>query len=228
MIRVVPGTGFGTAEQHTHAYLRDLILSGELAGGERINQDAIARQLGVSRMPVREAIRRLDSEGLVVNRPNRGAVVTILGPEAILELFEMRSALEGLAISLGLPHIGAKAVLELEDRLERMEQAQSNTSLWMQRHDEFHDYICQHARRPRLAAYVRSLRQNVAPYLRLYLSTYKEAEMPGFEHRTLLNAVKRGDVPAAEQMMRDHVLSAAQGIVEFIRRSEPSNAGHSR
>lgn len=220
--------GLRTAAQYVYDYLRDAILRGRLRGGERIDQDAVARQLGVSRMPVREAIRRLDTEGFVVNRPNRGAVVTALGPEALLELFEMRSVLEGLAVALALPAIDDAAQADLEDRVHRMRVAEPDPATWIELHDAFHDSICRLARRPRLAAHVRNLRQSVVPYLRLYLSAYREPEMPGFEHGTLLNAIKRGDPKIAEATMREHVMSAASGVVEFLRRSEPHNPTGSR
>jgi DNA-binding GntR family transcriptional regulator len=171
-------------------------------------------------MPVREAIRRLDSEGFVVSRPNRGAVVTALGPEAMLELFEMRSVLEGLAVALALPAITEEVLHDLQGQVRRMRVAESEPVTWLELHDAFHDAICRLAGRPRLASLVRNLRQSAVPYLRLYLSAYREAEMPGFEHGTLLGAIERGDPQIAEAAMREHVMSAATGVVEFLRKSE--------
>jgi DNA-binding GntR family transcriptional regulator len=215
------GRGFQTAEQHVYEYLRDCILAGRLRGGERINQDETARRLGVSRMPVREAIKRLDSAGFVMNRPHRGAVVTALGPEAMLELFEMRSVLEGLAVALAIPALDDHVIADLEERARRMREAQSAPARWVDLHDDFHDVICRLAPRPRLVAYIANLRQSVAPYLRLYLSAYTEAEMVGFEHMTLIDAIKHRDPRIAETTMREHVLSAASGVVEFLRQSGP-------
>lgn len=209
--------GFQTAEEYAYQSLRGLILAGKLVGGERLNQDELAKRLNVSRTPIRQAVLRLENEGLVVNRPNRGAIVTTLGPAAMLELFEMRSVLEGLAFALALPNIDAKAIDEIEKRLDTLERAHTNISRWVQLHDDFHGLLFQYARRPRLAAQVRRLRQSVAPYLRLYLSTKKIAEMPGNEHRSLINAIKKGDPVAAERMMREHVMQAAHGVVEFVR-----------
>ena len=209
-----------TAAEHVYEYLRDMILSGRLRGGERIDQDIVARQLGVSRMPVREAIRRLDSEGFVVNRPNRGALVTALGPDEMLELFEMRSALEALAVSLAVPRIDDAVMADLEDRVRRMRRAEARIGAWIEIHEALHEAITRLAGRPRLAAAIRNLRQAVAPYLRLYLSAYRYAEMPGFEHATLLEAIRAGDAARAADAMREHVMSAASGVVEFVRKSE--------
>lgn len=218
-----------TAERHVHSYLHDCILKGKLRGGERIDQNAIASQLGVSRMPVREAIRRLESEGLVVSRPHRGATVTALGSQAVLELFEMRGALEGLAVSLALRSMDeetfAKFFNQLEEQLQRLDRVKASPTIWLQHHDEFHDYICQAAHRPYLAATTQKLRQAVIPYMRLYLSAYKEAEIPGFDHHRLLEGMKPRDPVLAESMMREHILSAAKGAIKYLERSAEEGEG---
>ena len=82
---------FGTAQQHAYAYLRDRIVSGEYPGGTRVDVNEIAAAVGASRMPVREALRQLDSEGLVTIRPNRGAVVTALTPGRTTGVITVRS-----------------------------------------------------------------------------------------------------------------------------------------
>lgn len=208
---------FQTAEEYAYRHLRHMILSGRLTGGTRINQDEIARDLQLSRMPVRQAILRLEGDGLVVNRPNRGATVTTLGPEAALELFEMRGVLEGLAISVAIAHIDAAALREIEARIGELEGLQTDPGLWLERHDELHDFLCGFAGRPRLRANLRHIRHSVAPYQRIYLSTNRQAELSGFEHRALLEVIRAGDAGAAERMMREHVMSAAQAFVDFLR-----------
>ena len=215
---------FQTAEEHAYHYLRDLILAGRLPGGTRLNQDEMAKRLQMSRMPVRQAVLRLQSEGLVVNRPNRGAVVTTLGPVAMLELFEMRSVLEGLAFSLAIPNIDAEGRKEIARRLNALEHVHQNANQWIRLHDEFHTMLCQYARRPALSAQIHKLFQSITPYLRLYLSTDKAWEMPGFEHRELLDAIAKGDPSAGERMMREHVMSAAHGVVEFVRRYDEAQS----
>jgi DNA-binding GntR family transcriptional regulator len=207
---------FQTAEEFAHDRLRELILSGELAGGTKLHQDELANRLGVSRMPVRQAILRLENEGLVVQRPNRGATVTLLGSEAILELFEMRSVLEGWAFRLAVPRMTAEHRHEVARLIAVLDEAQSDIALWVERHNELHEYLCQCAGRPRLTAAARHLRHSVTPYIRLYLSAYDRAEMFGFEHQTLLHAIATGNPARNEAIMREHVMSAAKGVVEFV------------
>jgi DNA-binding GntR family transcriptional regulator len=224
-----PELRFKTAEHVVYEYLRDCILTGKLRGGVRLDQDEIAAHLGFSRMPVREAIKRLDAEGLVVSRPHRGVTVTTLGPDAVLELFEMRGVLEGLAVSTALRTLGEPALGELfvrlDDMLARLDAVQSDPIVWVQRHQELHQTICAAASRPYLVATIQKLHQSVAPYTRLYLSGYKVAEMPGFDHRALLEAMKRGDPDTAGRAMRDHIVSAATGAIDFLRRSAAAERG---
>jgi DNA-binding GntR family transcriptional regulator len=207
---------FQTAEQFAHDRLRELILSGELGGGTKLHQDELANRLGISRMPVRQAILRLENEGLVVQRPNRGATVTLLGSDEILELFEMRSVLEGWAFRIAVPQMTAENRDEVARLITVLDEAQSDIARWVERHNELHEYLCQCAKRPRLATAARHLRHSVSPYIRLYLSAYSRAEMFGFEHETLLRAIERKNPTRSEAIMREHVMSAAKGVVAFV------------
>src|ERR1017187_6467105 len=141
-----------SAFAEAHRYLRPRIRDGRLRSGARIKADEIAQQLGLSRMPVREAIRQLDSEGLLTIRPNRGAVVTTLDPEEVLELFQMRSVLEGLAVRRAVERFDEDAFDELELRFNRLERAQNDLDQWIPKHNDFHDVICAHSGGRRLFA----------------------------------------------------------------------------
>src|SRR5690606_37515129 len=94
-----------TAQQAAYHYIRERIISGAFPAGSKLNPAKIAQTLGLSRMPVREAILQLDAEGFANMRPNRGAIVTSLSPDGVLELFEMRSVLEALAARMAMPHL---------------------------------------------------------------------------------------------------------------------------
>jgi len=211
------GTLFRTAQEHAYHYLRVRILSGELASGQRINLDLIAKALGVSRMPVRDALRQLSAEGLVTIYPRRGVSVTSLAAVDVLDLFEMRSELEGLAVRRALPSIQQGDIEQLEKMADDMEAVEKQPMVWLPRHDAFHDYLCTKAGSPRLVAQIRNFRQSVEPYIRLFLTLY-DAEMPGAEHRGLIDAIKLGDAPAAEGAMREHITSAAAAILKFLRK----------
>lgn len=100
-------------------HLGETILSGTTSGGARIGIPDVAGKLGMSRMPVREALWQLDAEGLVTIRPNRGAVVTPLTPSDVLEIFEMRAVLEGLAVRVARPRLDEEAFEDLGLLVER-------------------------------------------------------------------------------------------------------------
>lgn len=208
-----------SAREHVYAFLRDRILSRKLRSDSRVDLDAVAKRLGVSRMPVREAVRQLASEGLVTIYPRRGVVITGLASSDILELFHVRAVLEGLALRLALERggIGADALAHLRRLAERMEAVEQEPVAWLRRHDAFHEYLCGRSDSPRLTALIRNIRQSVERYVRVFLSAYT-AEMPGAEHQSLLAVIADGDPAAAEQAMRVHVTSAATAIVSFLKR----------
>ncbi len=210
----------GTTQQLACQYLRTRILSGHYAGGIRINPARIAQELGISRMPVREALRQLDAEGLVTIRPNRGAIVTVLTAADVRELFEIRAALEGMAGRLALANLSEEVLDDLEYRRNRMDRVRDDTREWLLRHDHFHDFLCRQARRPRLAAEIVKLRAAVQPYLTMYISRHRSPEMHGYEHETIIDAARSGNSDRMEHCLRDHIMGAARGVIEFLEEIE--------
>lgn len=207
-----------TAQQLAYIHLQDLIVSGALPGGSRLKPEALAQALGISRMPVREAIRQLNAEGYVTIRPNRGAIVTSRTPEEILELFEMRAVLEGLAARTAAEAgATAEALDDLELFLTRLRRLRQDHVAWVERHDEFHDLLCALSGRQRLCMEIRRLRLAVRPYLRLYLRTHAEPEIAGHEHERILDAIRSRNSKRAETVIRAHVMANAHGIAECIR-----------
>jgi len=210
---------YATAQQQAYDFVREAILSGTYPGGSRIDIPQVARSLGMSRMPVREALRQLEAEGLVTIRPNRGAVVTVLTPDDVVELFSMRAVLEGLAARLAVPRLDAEALEELEHLLARMDRSAGNLPAWLRNHNAFHDSIARRSGRARLAAQVELLRRAVEPYLRVHAGTYESEEILGAEHRLLLDVLRARDPRQAEAAAREHVERAGQAIVDAIKRA---------
>src|SRR5262249_42046028 len=185
--------------------------------GLRLNPQRIADDLGISRMPVREALLQLDAEGLVTIRPNRGAIVTVLTADDVQELFEMRAVLEGLALVLAAPRLRGSLVSELNDLRARMDRVRGDPRQWTQRHDEFHDFIARQSGRPRLLAELQRIRAAVRPYLLLYIDVYHKTEMIGYEHGAIVDAIVSGEDANLEACMREHVMTAATGVLKFLR-----------
>jgi DNA-binding GntR family transcriptional regulator len=209
---------FGTAQQHAYVYLRDRIVSGQFPGGARVDVNEVAAAVGASRMPVREALRQLDSEGLVTIRPNRGAVVTALTPDDVLDVFEMRAALEALATRVAMARIDADALADLAHIIERMERSRRDGTAWLRHHDHFHATLCALSGRARLIEQIERLRRHVEPYLRVHVGVYDPPEMLGSEHRDLLDALRAGDPLRAEAAVREHVERAGAHVVDVLKK----------
>jgi DNA-binding GntR family transcriptional regulator len=167
-------------------------------------------------MPVREAIRQLDAEGYVTIRPNRGAVVTARGREQVIELFEIRAALEGLALRLAAAGADHEVIADLEIEQQRLRTVAEDSARWLERHDDFHDHLCRAANRPQLEAECRRYRLAVRPYVRLYLKSGRTFEQPGFGHDALIEAVRSGDGERAEAAVRAHIMANAHVIAECL------------
>ncbi|MEZ5924309.1 MAG: GntR family transcriptional regulator [Hyphomicrobiaceae bacterium] len=207
-----------SAEAEAYQYLINRIRIGELRPGTRLRAEEIAAKIGMSRMPVREAFRRLDTEGYVTIRPNRGAIVTDHTFEEIQELFEIRSVLEGLAVRLAAERIGPSEIEEMHDLLRRMRSGQKNADDWLTRHWAFHEYICRLSGRRRLVREIERLHGVLEPYLRLWFFHANRPVIAIKDHQELLKVIEMRNPEKAEVAMREHVLVTAPQIIRFLQR----------
>ncbi|WP_193175815.1 GntR family transcriptional regulator [Oricola nitratireducens] len=215
-----------TAEEEAYRHIQRALRVGRYKSGERLIPEDIAAEIGMSRMPVREAFRRLASEGLVVLRPNRGCVVAGLTLDELNETFEMRSVLEGLAVRLAMPNIGEDEIDDLERLLDRMERAgQSSSSDWVIRHQEFHGSICSLSQRPKLIHQISALHAVVEPYMRIWFDDVDKPLSAREEHATVISALRSGDARHAERVMQDHILGTAPLLAEFVTPNRTMNTG---
>lgn len=205
-----------SAQDLAYTHLLTEIATGRLPAGSRIMPEAMAEALGVSRMPVREALRQLDAEGFVTIRPNRGAIVTELTPADVVELFEMRSVLEGLAARIGAGRATPPDIEDLDAEVQAMRRAAADPARWLDRHEAFHDRLAMLAGRPRLAAELRRLRLAVRPYLQLYAEAHRDPETLGHEHDVIVDALRHRDAALAERLVIGHVLANAEGIARLL------------
>lgn len=211
-----------SAQQQAYLFLRDQIQIGRLAGGSRVKPEDVATELGISRMPVREAIRQLDTEGLLTIRPNRGAVVTVFTADRLSELFDMRAVLEGLCARRAALEFDEDAADELTLLLNRLNRAQGNIDLWIERHEAFHDFICARAGRPHILAEVRKLRASVEPYLRLSQTHPVTMGDSGRQHKELIDILCTRDPDRAELVMRHHIDSTAAEFIPALTQPGPT------
>jgi len=199
--------------------LRDQIIRGEIAEGTQLRQDAIAAQYQVSRIPVREALRQLDAEGLIAIVPNRGAVVPALSPEDIEELFAIRALLEPEVLKLSIPHLTEKDFSHAEAVLRkyvRELRREDHVSGWGRLNWEFHSNLYARANQPRFMAIIRNVNNSGERYTRLQLYLTHGIRRANEEHHKILELCRQRDVAAACTLLREHIEYAGQSLKEVV------------
>jgi len=205
-----------TAEQEAYFHLQQALRLGRYKPGDRLIPEEIAAEIGMSRMPVREAFRRLAADGLVTLRPNRGCVVAGLTLDEIHETFEIRSVLEGLAVRFATSKMTAETFEELDRLLDRMERAgQSGSSDWVSRHQEFHAVIFNLSERPKLIRQITALHVVIEPYMRIWFDYVNKPLSAREEHQTLIDALRSGDSNHAEAVMQEHIIATPSLLAEY-------------
>ncbi len=202
-----------TAEEEAYQFIQQQIRLGRFAPGSRLVPETIAGQIGTSRMPVRGALRRLASEGLVEIRANRGAVVRGLNRQEMQEVFEMRSVLEGLAMRNAVSHMAPEHIRRLAGMLDLMEQDYLD---WTTTHREFHEYLCGFCDQPRLLGQIAELHSVVEPYMRLWSAQPGRGLRARASHQELIDALKTGDPALCEAAMRQHVLNTVPVLLDSL------------
>ena len=190
--------------------LREAIVSGKLKAGERIVEDRVCAELGVSRSPLREALRRLEGEGLISILPRRGAVVTEVTARDGIDLFAVREVLEGLAARQAARHISAEELAELENVCQEMAdriQAKDTTHI-VSLNMQFHELITKASRNRWVRDFLTSIRAQTRRIYRSSIESPGRAPDSLAEHLLILEALKSGDVEAAERLAREHVQKA--------------------
>lgn len=193
--------------QEAYQALREAILTGRLEPGTRLVERKIARQLGVSRTPVREAIRKLELEGLVEHQPRRGVVVARMSSREAFEVYSIRAVLEGLAARLAAEHINPVQLRKLNDIVGAMERACENEDQegLQELHLEFNEIIWNAAESPRLHQMINNLVDYIVGFTKLGYSVPGRVRAATREHRELLEALSRGDGEKAERLARQHI-----------------------
>lgn len=205
-----------SAQEEAYQYLLNAIRMGVLQPGQRIVAEDCAEALDMSRMPIREALRRLSAEGLVAMRANRGAVVKKLSKDEVLEIFEMRAVLEALAAAKAVKKASAADIHELEFLLNRLDAVKSDMSLWITAHREFHEKISAISQSPRLLAQISSLHALIEPLMRIWIEKSPESKNVNSVHQEILRVMKSGDAQAMEKLMLKHSKVTAEVILESM------------
>lgn len=195
--------------------LRDKIILGELKEGEQIRQDLIAAEFQVSRIPVREAFRELLAEGLLSITPNRGAVVSVLAPREIEELFAMRAVLEVELLRASVPNLSPGQLAEagaIHDRFSSELLHSDSVGAWGRLNAQFHDVLYAGADMPQFKAVLRTINNNAERYTRLQLFLTEGRPRAVEEHGRLLELCRRREIEPACQLLNQHIRHAGASL----------------
>ncbi len=196
--------------------LRSRILSGELAPGSAMRQEALAEELGVSRIPLREAMRFLSSEGLVDHIPHKGTYVSMLSRDEVREFFDLRMRLEPW-----LFHEAAQKIsLEALDRADRLVDDMDTVTAekWGLLNWELHELLYRAAERPAAMNIVRGLHEKSERYFRFQVVNADIRQQAHDEHRELISLCRHRQADKAEQALVTHISDAAEQIMAIVGR----------
>jgi len=187
--------------------LRQAILKGELEPGERLMEIRLAKKLGVSRTPIREAIRKLELEGLVIMIPRRGAEVAGITEKSLRDVLEVRRCLEELAVELAVARMNEEDVKRLEEaRIEFREALKTDDMIRIAQADErFHDVIFAGTYNDKLVSLLNNLRDQMYRYRLEYIKDKGKRQILLIEHENILNAVKTRNLELGKRAMREHI-----------------------
>jgi DNA-binding GntR family transcriptional regulator len=196
-----------TLWQRVYHHLRTEILDGRLEPGAELIEVALAEQLGVSRGPLREAIGRLAAEGLVTVSPRRGAVVRSLSKEEFLELYQVREALERMAVQLAVPRLTDEQFEELASLNAEMEAhaAGNEVESFFEANLAFHARLLEASGNRKLEELYRQLLDQLGRYRLRSLTLRGNLKRSVSEHKAILRAARRGDAERTAQLMAEHI-----------------------
>lgn len=202
--------------------LRVLILSGEIADGMPLRQDALADDMGTSRIPVREALSRLESEGLVASYPHRGYVVTGLSRDDIQELFDLRALLEPELLRHAIPRLTAEDIAVADAIVGEYNAALSSGDIasWGELNRRFHMTLYNPSRRVKTLRIVRELLVNSDRYARLVLTVGDSVHRAQREHDEMLDLCRQGRVNQAVDLTRYHIGRTGDDLIALLDRNE--------
>ena len=213
--------------QMVYDSLRERIFLGTFSVGQVLRQEELAQVFNVSRVPLREALNRLQADGLIEARPRRGFAVTALNPDEIVEVFELRMVVEEHAGAIAAQRRTAADVAAVEALLMKMEKLDpaimAQQSEWIRLNYEFHSRIIASSGRKRLARIAGNLRSAVEPYVQTELRMTGDVVDAGREHREMLEAFRAGDSIGLAELSRVHVKGTSRRLLKGLRQGTLKN-----
>ncbi|WP_048647340.1 GntR family transcriptional regulator [Nitratireductor soli] len=210
--------GYSSAAEYATSEIRRLILNGELPAGERLEQEQIAEQLGMSRLPIRQALDRLKEQGFIDMLPHRGAIVASLSVEDMVELYSARQRLETWALTDAWPHYTADVVGTLKDHLSQCEAAASSGDLdgFMAANRAFHLQMYAPAGNRHLQSIIVKLYDLSERYQRTSLRQSGRMQLSNTHHAEMLRVIEDSDLPGLLAAAEQHNRATRQSVESKI------------
>ena len=210
-----------TLQYRVTTKLREVILKGEFEDGERLVQEEWANKLGVSRMPIREALKQLEVEGLVRIEPRRGAIVTPISAEDIEEIYQLRALLEGEAVEKSLPNLSKEHIEDLENIYEQMKNIdvnELNVAEFMRLNENFHKILYEGCTWRRIHGLIETLWKGIPPYTPSLLTNHLDESHR--EHRLILDYVKQNEAEKLKEVVQKHILRTRDNLLKYVVKSK--------
>jgi DNA-binding GntR family transcriptional regulator len=213
--------GAGAVADAAYTTLREAILAGHLRPGDRLGEEQLAREFGVSRTPIREAIFRLEAEHFAIRLVRRGLVVRTIPEEQVLEVYAVRAALDQLAATLAAEHATVPERARLHWLNEQFQAAAERFehSYMADLNIQFHEALCEAAHNGMLLHFVRQIHDWVRRFGETTFSRPGRAGAAVAEHRAIIEAIDQGDAEAAGRLAAEHMSRAREARIAMLRDS---------
>jgi DNA-binding GntR family transcriptional regulator len=204
--------------EHVFDNLKQAIIKGDIAPGEWLVENHIAKMLGISRTPVREAIHKLERERLIERQPRGGFTVLGLNRDDIKETFGIRSVLEGYAARLATEKHQPKELKALNKKIEKFQEClnQNQTDILPQINTEFHELLYDLSKSPRLIHMINGLRDQIFRYRQMILKDNHFANISNEDHKQMLEYMRKRDAAKVESLVREHILRGRDVVLKGL------------
>jgi len=200
--------------------LRERILSGDIIAGKPLRQSALAAELNVSRIPIREALLQLEAEGLVKFEAHKGATAAKLSSSQVRELFDLRALIETDLLAKSIVKMTDEDLINAREMLNQLEESfhhVNSSNLWSDLNTQFHASLYTAAQCPNTMEIVQNLNSNCDRYIRLHLLQLGGIPRAEHQHRELLKYCEARDVEGACAVLSDHILGSAQDLIDLVQ-----------
>ncbi len=206
--------------------IRESILKGQLKPGEKVAEPELAERFGISRTPIREAFRQLESEGYLTVIPRKGAVVTALSERAVEEFYAIKSILEGYAAQMAAENMADKDIEKLEAINQRLQELadEGDVKTFFRVHNEFHEVFIRAAGNEKLLELINQLMLKFNRFRLASLSLPGRMEISVKEHEKIIKAFKRKDGSQADNLVRKTASFGGQVLIQSMAQSEGREA----